>query len=693
MTKLLYVLKAGALGLGLALVLSACGGGSVGNLLVPVVPSVVPASATLSIATVGGASTTISTPGNACSPAGGALPLIASLSSGESSVATTWSISPALGLLSTSTGSNITYTPPAFVSASTTVVVSAMLDGQTSTLSVVIVPSVTPLQCLLAGNVSEAGNADGTGAAASFNSPTYTVNDSAGNVYVADSANNTIRKIKPSGVVTTFAGTAGARGSTNGTGAEARFANPQSVAIDSAGNIYVADQGNNTIRKVTSTGVTTTFAGTAGMAGSADGKGAAASFRGPKGLTIDGEGNMYVADTNNSTIRKITPAGDVTTFAGTSGMAGSANGKGTAASFYYPVGVATDSADNVYVGEFGNTSIRKITPVGVVTTIAGSAPAPGSTDGAGAAAGFNAPQGLSTDSAGNMYVADTLNNIIRKVTPAGVTTTFAGKAGTSGSADGTGTAASFNSPKGLTTDSAGNAYVSDTLNNTIRKVTPAGEVTTFAGTAGTAGSTNGTGSAASFNRPNGLATDSAGNVYVSDTLNNTIRKITPAGDVTTFAGTAGAAGSANGTGAAASFNSPIGLAADSAGNVYVADTNNSTIRKITPAGEATTFAGTAGAVGSANGTGTAASFNRPTGIATDSAGNVYVADTNNSTIRKITPAGVVTTVVGVAGRVGFTIGALPGALNKPQFLTVFGNTLYATMANGVVQVVNLAAIP
>jgi len=316
----------------------------------------------------------------------------------------------------------------------------------------------------------------------------------------------------------------------------------------------------------------------------------------------------------------------------------------------------------------------------------------GDADGVGAAARFNGPLAVATDSAGNVYVADTNNNTVRKITPAGVVTTLAGTAGVSGGTDATGAAARFNSPRGVATDSAGNVYVADTLNFTIRKVTPAGEVTTLAGTAGVFGGTDGTGAAASFNFPNGVATDSTGNVYVADTNNHTIRKITPTGVVITLAGTALSAGSTDATGAAARFAFPIGVATDSAGNVYVGEWDNRTIRKITPAGVVTTLAGTAGTFGSTDATGPAARFGGPAGIATDSAGNVYVADDGNNTIRKVTPAGAVSTLAGVAGQASFGTfapGALPGLLNSPAAVAVSGTSLYIVCSEGVAAVQNL----
>jgi sugar lactone lactonase YvrE len=216
-----------------------------------------------------------------------------------------------------------------------------------------------------------------------------------------------------------------------------------------------------------------------------------------------------------------------------------------------------------------------------------------------------------------------------------VVSTLAGLAGPYGSADGSGAAARFNHPDGIARDAAGNLYVADAWNDTIRKITRAGEVTTLAGQAGSVGGADGLGAAARFNHPDGIACDAAGNLYVTD-FGNTIRKITLAGKVTTLAGKAGPRDSADGSGAAARFSNPTGIAYDAAGNLYVADTFNSTIRKITPAGEVTTLAGQAGSLGSADGSGAAARFDHPDGVACDAAGNLYVTDTGNNTIRKIT---------------------------------------------------------
>ena len=319
----------------------------------------------------------------------------------------------------------------------------------------------------------------------------------------------------------------------------------------------------------------------------------------------------------------------VSTLAG-SGTAGSADGTGSAAQLNNPAGVAIDSSGTVYVADWGDYRIRKITSAGVVTTLAGSGTV-GFADGTGSAAQFNNPVSVAVDSSGTVYVGDYYNNRVRKITSAGVVTTLAGS-GVAGSADGTGSAAQFNYPYGVAVDSSGTVYVADSFGNRIRKITSAGVVTTLAGS-GTAGFADGTGSAAQFNYPNGVAVDSSGTVYVADAGNNRIRKITPSGVVTTLAGS-GVAGFADGTGTAAQFDGSRGVAVDSSGTVYVSDLNNQRIRKITPSGVVTTLAGS-GTTGFADGTGSTAQFNSPNGVAVDSSGTVYVADYGNNRVRVI----------------------------------------------------------
>jgi DNA-binding beta-propeller fold protein YncE len=542
-------------------------------------------------------------------------------------------------------------------------------------------------ELILADNVSTfvgvaPGFADGTGANAKFWMPGSITTDGT-NLYVADAGNNTIRQIViATGQVTTLAGTAGVAGSTDGTGAAANFTGPVGIIMYGT-NLYVADTGNNTIRQIViTTGQVTTIAGTVGVAGSMNGTGVAASFNSPTGITTDGT-NLYVADTGNNTIRQIVIAtGQVTTLAGIAGEVGSINGTGVSASFNSPEGITTDGT-NLFVADMYNDTIRKIViATGQVTILAGTGQTVGATDGIGAAARFQNPKGITTDGT-NLFVADTYNDTIRQIVIAtGQVTTLAGTVEEAGSTDGIGAVANFNWPAGIATDGT-NVYVTDTGNDTIRKIViTAGQVTTLAGTANI-GSEDGTGATANFWNPVGITTDGT-NLFVADASNNTIRQIVIAtGQVTTIAGTAGATGSADGTGAAATFYEPNGITTDGT-NLYVTDTGNNTIRQIVIAtGQVTTFAGTAGVQGSGDYTGAAASFWSPLGITTDGI-NLYVTDSGNDTIRQIVIAtGQVTTLAGIAGRVGTAGSSLSsdgtGSLARfygPYGITTDGENLY-----------------
>jgi sugar lactone lactonase YvrE len=633
----------------------------------------------------------------------------------------------------------------------------------------------------LAGGIGGSGNADGIGETARFSGPQNVAFDSVGNLYVSDRGNNTVRKITPSGVVTTLAGVAGVAGSADGNGSAAQFYSPAGLGLDGADNIYVADSNNGTVRKITPDGTVTTLAGLAGAYATVDGTGSAARFAGPLGLTVDAAGDVYVTDSDD--IREITPDGVVTTVAGVPGDRGSTDGTGSGALFMDLSGLGIDTQGDLYIVD--NNTIRVMTPEFVVTTIAGSPGVNQYVDGPGSAARFFAPSslvvdasgyvyitdgavrmldpagyvstvaqpsalgaygqttvidegggpaGIAEDASGNLFIADDFNNFILKVTTEEVVSIFAGAAdqhpgGVYGKADGVGEFAHFIWPTDMALDPAGNVYVSE--NGTVCLVTPAGVVTTIAGDpsggynglaingsntmylvdtgdyvidevtfaghettiAGTDedfGSADGTGSAARFKSPIGIAVDSAGNAYITDAGNNTIREMTPAGVVTTFVGATGSAGSADGSGSAAQFNNPEGIAIDGAGNLYVTDMGNSTVRKITPAGVVSTLAGTAGVIGSADGTGSAASFNQPQGVAVDGAGNVYVVDTRNSTIRVITPAGVVSTLVGTPGLIGIKLGTSP-ELAFPRYVAISGHALVITDTDAILLLQN--AVP
>lgn len=595
-----------------------------------------------------------------------------------------------------------------------------------------------------AGSSSASGNVDGQGLSARFSFPTGNIAfDADNNMYIADYGNSSIRKISSSGVTSSFL-----------TG----LSGPTSIAIDSTGNIYASSYGSQIIKKITPLGVDSIFAGNIGNAGYVNDSGTAAKFNGISDLAFDSKNNLFVVDSGNSSIRKITPAGAVTTFAG-SGIQGSSDGTGLNASFYNPSGIAIDSKDNLYVTDEYNHLIRKISPSGEVTKFAGTGTY-GTTDGALAEASFALPLRIAIDKFDNIVVYQALStgNAIRLIQNGAVSTipntkflssgsghnasfgfdklgnlyathghlivklinqplayepyqtrtTLAGTPSAAcGFVDGTGSAAQFCNPQGnMVIDVSGNIYLTDTGNNAIRKITPAGVVTTFAGS-GAAGGTDGTGVSATFSAPRGIVMDSSGNFFVTDTNLNTIRKITSAGVVSTFAGMMASSGSQDGTGTAAQFkfNGVNGsIAIDKYDNLYIGDFSNHTIRKITPSAVVTTFAGTAPNAGSTDAVGAAASFYYPNGVTVDNFGNIFVAEGGNLKIRKIDSGKVVTTFAGTGVQsktdgayLSATFGMLSSIIvDNLDNKIVLENSTYVSSNNSMLRMIqdgNVSSIP
>ena len=577
----------------------------------------------------------------------------------------------------------LTYTPPEIGSGSLTLGFSYKANNgaaKTGTISVPFTARSVMLN-LLAGSAGGAGNLDGIGNAARLDGPRGVVADGAGNVYVAD-GNGLIRKITSDFSVSTILG------SSSGDIA----AEPELVfgglAIDAAGNLYIADSSASTILKLSSAGVLSTLAGAAGKTGALDGTGTGATFNFPAAVAVNAAGTVYVADELNNEIRQISPAGVVTTLAG-SPQQGSADANGAAAGFWHPSGIAVDAAGTVYVADTQNDTIRQITPQGLVSTLAGRVGDFAWADGAGTAAAFDLPRGMSVDGAGNLYVADNIG-LIRMVTPQGVVTTPLGTQGQYGSADGTGAAASFNSPQDVAVAPGGALYAADTGNNTIRMASSQYAVTTIAGLASPS-----PGPVPALGAASGIAADAAGNIYLAagdvvkispqgvitriglqtstfvdavgvavgadGTLyvseESIVQKVSPQGVISTLAGAPGLFGSADGTSGAARFNMTAGIAVDSSGTVYVVDSGNDAIRAITPQGVVSTLAGTAGTccANSVDGTGASAHFNSPFSLALDSEGNLYAGE-GQGVIRKITPQGVVTTLPLASAKLSFNGG-------------------------------------
>jgi len=547
----------------------------------------------------------------------------------------------------------------------------------------------------VAGNGNPSFSGDGGPAtSASLDNPMGLAVDSAGNLYIADSWNDRVRKVS-SGTITTVAG-----GGTNGLGdggpaTSASLFWPYGVAVDSAGNLYIADTNNSRIRKV-SGGTITTVAGNGNFGFSGDGGPAtSASLYRPWGVAVDSAGNLYIPDAGNHRIRKVS-GGTITTVAGNGSQGSSGDGGPAAsASLNSPMGVAVDSAGNLDIADWGNSRIRKVSG-GTITTVAGNGGYRFSGDGGPAtSASLSDPCGAAVDSAGNLYIADFWNNRIRKVS-GGTITTVVGNGGGGFSGDGgPATSASLYFPCGVAVDLAGNLYIADTYNGRIRKVS-GGTITTVAGNGnhGYSGD-GGPATSASLYQPEGVAVDSAGNLYISDTFNNRIRKVS-GGTITTVAGNGSKGFSGDGgLATSASLYYPWGVAADSAGNLYIADSNNGSIRQVSGETIATVAGnGTQGYSGD-GGPATSASLYYPYGVAVDSAGNLYIADSSNSRIRKVS-GGTITTVAG-NGNGGFSGDGGPAtsaALSGPQGVAVdsAGNLYIADTSNNRIREVFAGAV-
>jgi sugar lactone lactonase YvrE len=510
------------------------------------------------------------------------------------------------------------------------------------------------------------------------------VQDSSGATYFADGSNQVIRKLTSNGTVTTVAGAMGQSGLVDGPVSSARFSLPWGIARDAAGNLYVSEIGNNTIRKITPSGQVSTLAGSPGQSGSFDGRGATATFNHPSGLVLDAFGNLLVADENNHTIRKVTPNGTVSTFAGSPNSPGATDGNGGAARFCYPTALALGPSGALYVADSYNFAVRKISPSGQVSTLTGQANSPGDADGPTISAQFNVLSGIVCDASETIYVT-TESGTIRKITPDGTVSTVAGIPHSYGHRDGVKAVAGFEDLNAIALGSFGTLLVSDAT--CIRSVSQAGDVLTLAGSTGTSGSWDGAGTSARFSNPEGMAMSNSGDLFVSD-RGETIRRIAPSGVVTTVAGTPGWNGIRDGLGPEAVFSLPTAMTFTPSGDLLIVDTGNSVIRKMSPEGQVSVFAGYPMIEGSTDSTGLFARFAGPMGILSDLAGNLLVADTRNHTIRKVTPLAEVSTWTGVAGTPGHADGTLATATFEwPRQLKVdsFGNIFVADSVEGKIR--------
>ena len=521
----------------------------------------------------------------------------------------------------------------------------------------------------IAGSDAASGD-DGLAAEAQLTFPYGVAPDADGNFYIADTENHRIRKVDAEGIITTFAGTGEeGYGGDDGPATEAELNWPTGVAVDDAGNVYIADRNNERVRRVDPEGIITTFAGNGEWGYDSDedgGPATSALLNWPTGLAVDADGNLYIADEYNNRIRRVDTSGIITTVAGMRRLPSEVGeeeeddedvgdgGPATSALLNRPTGVAVDTAGNLYIADRDNHRIRKVDAEGIITTIAGMADEGFSGDGGPATnAQLNKPSGVAVDEDGYVFIADRDNNRVRQIEPDGMISTFIGAEDGS---DEPGTEGRLAAPRGVAVDADGNVYVADTGNHQVRKVDAEGMITPVAGTGGLGD--GGPATKARLLDPKGLAVDTDGTLYIADTGNNRIRKMDTDGIITTFAGT-GERGDGGDGGAAtrAQLRAPYGVAVGPDGSVFITDTFNNRVRKVDTEGIITTFAGTGemgpfedeDAIGD-GGPATSARLIGPAGLAFDAEGNLYIVDPGNHRVRKVDTNGIITTFAGTGER-------------------------------------------
>ncbi|MGO9959092.1 MAG: hypothetical protein ACLP50_24520, partial [Solirubrobacteraceae bacterium] len=517
-----------------------------------------------------------------------------------------------------------------------------------------VVERVTPagILSIVAGVSGQAGApTPGPATSSDLGDPTAVAVDGAGNLYIADSGNDVVEKVTQDGTLSVVAGVPGAFGApTPGPAASSELANPSGVTVDEAEHLYIADPDNDVVEQVTPGGVLSVVAGVPAQSGApTPGPATSSDLALPESVAVDGAGNLYIADPDNDVVERVTPGGDLSIVAGDGQSGAPAPGPATSSELGSPSSVAVDAAGNLYIADAGNDVVERATPEGILSVVAGYTPSGGPSPGPATSSDLSLPLGVAADSTGNLYIADTGNDVVERVTPAGVLSIVAGVPLQSGApTPGPAASSDLGAPAAVAVDGAGNLYIADTGNDVVEKVTASGTLSVIAGVPGQSGApTAGPAARSDLGEPAGVAVDRTGNLYIADTTNDIVERVTPGGVLSIVAGDGQFGAPTPGPATSSDLGEPAGVAIDGSGNLYIADAGNDVVEKVTASGTLSVIAGVPGESGAvSSGPATSSSLGNPAGVAVDRAGNVYIADTADNVVERVTTGGVLSVVAG-----------------------------------------------
>ncbi|MGO8687251.1 MAG: NHL repeat-containing protein [Candidatus Dormibacteria bacterium] len=550
-----------------------------------------------------------------------------------------------------------------------------------------VVERVTPSGRLsvVAGDGRVGKPTPGRATSSELEGPSGLAVDGSGNLYIADNGNNMVEKVTPSGTLSVAAGLGQAGGA------------PNAVAEDADGNLFIASIDSDEIEEVTASGQESVVAGTDRPGAPTPGPATSSRLGEPYGVAVDAAGNLYIADTDYNVVAKVTHSGTLSVVAGTgrSGLGAPVPGPATSAALGLPEGLAVDAAGNLYIADFLAHVVEKVTPSGMLAVVAGTGTLGAPTPGPATSSDLGTPTAVAVDAAGDLYIADADNNVVEKVTPSGLLSVVAGTAKVGLPAPRPAIGSQLDEPGGVAVGADGNLYITDADRSVVEQVTPSGTLSVAAGSGRFGQPTPGPATSSDLDFPSAVAVDAVGDLYIADTANDVVERVSRSGTLSVVAGTGDPGKPTPGPATSSELGHPSGVAVDAAGNVYIADSGNDVIEKVTPSGTLSVVAGTGDPGKPTPGPATGSDLSDPLGVAVDAAGHVYIADTGNDVVEKVTTSGMLSVVAGTGDQGAPTPGpATNSHLSGPGGVTVdaAGNLYIADSGNGVVEKVTRSGV-